>query len=181
MIFLKLSIFSSLPVASMTIGRNAVEQLTLAESVTFLAADLCDGIVEIVEHDVLLRRALGFGVGAVRLAYRPRHGAADRVEKGIKVRLLAVRGDRHVRRRDVQPDAEVGILRRFRHGVESPQPNRLISRLSRAARMLPVTGVRLTQARSRVLALAVVAHASTTKGISARGPLPNDAIPLDVP
>src|SRR6478736_1224347 len=38
---------------------------------------------------------------------------------------------------------------------ESPQPNRLISRLSRAARMLPVTGVRLTQARSRVLALPV--------------------------
>ena len=57
----------------------------------------------------------------------------------------------------------------------SPHPNRSISRLSRAASMSPVTGVRLTQTMSRMSALSA-AQASTTKGISARGPVPNDTV-----
>ena len=70
-------------------GPQEVEQLARVEAVAFLAADGGDGVVEIVEHDILLRHAF-LGVGASRLAHRLRHRVADRVEKRFEVRLLAV-------------------------------------------------------------------------------------------
>ena len=61
----------------------------------------------------------------------------------------------------------------------SPQPNRSMSRLSRAASISPVTGVRLTQTNSRMSSFSL-AHASTTNGISADGSVPNDTVPFEV-
>ena len=96
-----------------------VEQLARVEAVAFLAADGGDGIVEIVEHDILLRHAsLALGRRALRTAFAT--ASLICVEKRFEVRLLAVRGDRHVGRRDVEPDGEVLVLRRFGDGVVKP-------------------------------------------------------------
>ena len=51
-------------------GAQEVEQLARVEPVALLAADGGDGIVEIVEHDILLRHAsLASGRRALRTAF----------------------------------------------------------------------------------------------------------------
>ncbi len=146
-------------------GPQGVEQLARVEPIAFLAADGGDDIVEIVEHDILLRCAFGLGVGASRLAHRLRHGVADRIEKRSEVRLLAVRRDRHVGRRDVQPDVEVLVLRRFGDGVREPASEHVDLPLV-ASRMDVAGNRRAVDAgdEPHVSALSA-AQASTTKGI----------------
>ena len=54
-------------------GAQEVEQLARVEAVALLAADGGDGVVEIVEHDVLLRHALGVrGVAPCAPPWPPR-------------------------------------------------------------------------------------------------------------
>ena len=56
----------------------------------------------------------------MRLPHRFADGAADlRIERH-QARCLAVGCDRHVRRRDVEPDVELGLLRCLRDGVGQP-------------------------------------------------------------
>ena len=71
-------------------GAQEVEQLAGVEAVALLAADGGDGIVEIVEHDVLLRHALALAPG--RRALRTALATASQisVEERFEVRLLAV-------------------------------------------------------------------------------------------
>ena len=159
-------------------GPQGVEQLARVEPIAFLAADFSDDIIEVVEDNVLLRRALG--VGASRLADRLRHRVTDRIEKRFEVRLLAVRRDRHVGRRDVQPDVEVRFLRCFGDGVSKPASEQVdlslvACRIDVASdrRAVDADGDRPCLARS-------AAHASTTNGMAACGSVPNDTSPLDV-
>ena len=100
---------------------------------------------------------------------RLRDGGADLIEKWDEVWLLAVDRDRHVRRRDVETDVEVLVLRRLRDGVaEAASENVDVALVASSHRFRPATGVRLTNTASLMSAQSFsVAHASTTKGISA--------------
>ena len=113
-------------------GPQGVEQLARIEAVLFLAAaDDVDHFVEIVEHDVFLRRAAGGGRRTLRIALPM--ASAMGVRNGA-VRILAVAGDRHVRRRDIEPEARFVPLALWRRCWRSPQPNTLMSLLSRSSK-----------------------------------------------
>ena len=83
---------------------HGVEQLARIEAVALrAAADGVDDLGEMVEHHVLLRLRRWRSAGAtLRIALAAASAMAP--DERLKVRLLAVRGDRHVGRRDVEPE-----------------------------------------------------------------------------
>ena len=119
MMLLKLPSLSSSPGSLQDDGPHAVEQLPFIEAVALrAAADDVDHLVEVVEHHVLLRRAAG--ARASRLPDRLAGGLDDGGDERLEVRLLAVRGDRHVRRRDVETERNVASRRRLGDSVSQP-------------------------------------------------------------
>ena len=75
-----------------------------------------------------------------RLAHNFRHGVPDLVKERQQVGLLAVTGDRHVRRDEVEPEGEVLILRSLGDGVGEPASEDVDVAL--VARGVDVTGDR---------------------------------------
>src|SRR6516165_7867686 len=70
-------------------GPEHIEQLALIESEFAVAADGGDGVVEIVEDDILLRYAPS-GRRTVRFSDCLPRGGYDCIEEGLQVWLLAV-------------------------------------------------------------------------------------------
>ena len=95
-----------------------IEQLARIEPVALGAADGFDDLGEMVEHHVLLRHDAR--ARPADLADRLGHGFVNDGEERGEVRLLAVRGDRHVGRSDVEPDVEFQLLGRFGDRVTKP-------------------------------------------------------------
>jgi hypothetical protein len=104
--------------SSLIDGPQAVEQLAHIEPELTVAADVGNDGVEIVEHHVLLRAAPR--VWPMRLLDRLANGRPDLVEEGLQIGRLPVRRDRHVGRREVQPDAELRVLGRLCDVVMEP-------------------------------------------------------------
>src|ERR1700733_4014621 len=98
-------------------GPQGVEQLPSIESVTLFATDSGDDIVEIFEDNILHRYAMGLGIGSPRLSYRLCNGFLNLCHKWNGVWRLAICRDRHMGRRDVEPDRKVLVLWRFGDGV----------------------------------------------------------------
>src|SRR5262249_414522 len=102
-------------------GRSQrIEDLALIEPVLAVVANLGDSVGEMIQHDAF--DALSLGARNVRLTDSCADRALDGIEEDLKVRRLAVRGDRHVRRDDIEPDVEVLILRRCRDGMPEAAP-----------------------------------------------------------
>ena len=159
-------------------GRSGVEQLARVEAVAFVAADGGDDIVEIVEHDVLLRRA-AWRRGGAPCAPPCRTASAIASRNGLEVRLLAVRGDRHVGRRDVEPDGEVACPSApWRRCGEARSRTGRCRACRAQATISPVTGVRLTQTSSRMSSLLVRPTPRPRTGSRRAGSAPNVASPL---
>ena len=118
MILVKFPIFSSSSSSPHDDRTQPVEQLSGVEAVFSVATDIGDDVIEMVEHDALLRH-LAATVRTVRLANHLTDSVADLVEKRVEVRLFAVAGDWHVRRDDVEPDVELRILRCLGNGVDA--------------------------------------------------------------
>src|SRR5262245_26474588 len=85
---------------------NDVEHLTFVESKFAIAADSGDGIIEIVEDDILLRYAPS-GSRAMCLPDCLPCGGHDCTQERLQVWLLPVAGDRHVGGRDVDCDEKL--------------------------------------------------------------------------
>ena len=127
-------------------GPELVENLPLVEAELAVAARVRDRLVEMFEHDVLLRQLLLLRCRALRLLGRGRDRLADLVDERLQVRCLAVRGDRAIGRGDVDYDV---VTRPWSGCPRSGGRDR--SRICRcpcrrrgSASISPVTGVRFT-------------------------------------
>src|SRR5262249_28520135 len=98
---------------------NDVERLAFVESEFSVAADGGDGVVEIVDDDILLRYTPS-GCRAMRLAHGLLRGGGDLIEERLQIRFLAVAGDRAVRSDDVDHDGELRLAWCLRDGVRQP-------------------------------------------------------------
>ena len=96
--------------------------------------------------------------------------------KGVKVRLLAVRGDRHVGRSDVEPDVEFQLFGRFGDGVTKPAPEQVDLALVALQRHFAGDRGAIDAGGDEVL-FGLRRQTSTATGMSARTREPNGAEP----